>query len=183
MSYNDLSATRKSSSFEIIPASSGTTRDGSREWWTAEAERVGSDWPSIIAQHFRVCDDLRGVASFREACWDADTRKARGEAPPDSIPENWNEMSVEALMAHFIRARRRDGAAVSTVETLMLGLRERGTKALTEPAVQRRLSELSETQLREVGERLQNLKPHIAKAWDADAVVFFVSAWVGLQHG
>jgi hypothetical protein len=183
MSYSISSAARN-------PDITATSTIPSREWWTAEAERVGADWPSIIAQTFEVCDRLRGVLSFR----DADARKARGEAPryieaerwqkpPDSIPENWNEMSIEALMAHFNRARRRDGTAASTIEALMLGLRERGTKALEEPAVKRRLSELSETQLREVGERLQNLKPHIAKAWDADAVVFLISTWADLKNG
>jgi hypothetical protein len=56
-------------------------------------------------------------------------------------------------------------AAESTVEALMLGLRQRGLKALTEPPVKRRLSELSDEQLIEVGNRLQRLKPEIARPW------------------
>jgi hypothetical protein len=176
--------------------------------WTAEPERVGSDWSSIVSLHLDVCDRLRPSTvtcetsggthcrnpPFCAICRDADARKVRGAAPryieaerwqkpSDSIPENWNEMSIEALTAHFIRARRRDGAAASTVEAPMLSLRERGTKALEEPNVRRRLSDMDEMQLREVGARLQNLKPHIASAWDADAVVFLISTWANLKNG
>ena len=57
-----------------------------------------------------------------------------------------------------------------TVEALMYSLRERGTKALQEPATKRRLSELSDGQVIEVGNRLQRLKPHIAREWSAEEV-------------
>jgi hypothetical protein len=74
-------------------------------------------------------------------------------------------------------------AAASTVEALMLGLRERGAAALEESKVRRRLGDLDEVQLREVGVRLQKLKPEIAEAWDADAVVSLVSTWADLKNG
>jgi len=45
-----------------------------------------------------------------------------------------------------------------TVETLMYSLRERGTKALEEASTRRRLSELSDQQVIEVGDRLQTLR-------------------------
>jgi hypothetical protein len=86
-------------------------------------------------------------------------------------------MSIEALIAHFDRARRRDDAPPTTVEALMLGLRERGVKALTESAVKRRLNELSEQQLHEICGRLQALKPHIAQAWGPDEITVLVDAW------
>jgi hypothetical protein len=54
-----------------------------------------------------------------------------------------------------------------TVEALMFSLRERGTKALEESATKRRLSELSDQQVVEVGDRLQKLKPEIARAWSS----------------
>jgi hypothetical protein len=125
---------------------------------------------------------------FCRACRDADRRKARGEAPryiapsrwrgpPDHIPSNWSEMSIGTLMAHFDRARRRDGAPLATVQALMFGLRERGTKALGEPKVRRRLSELSEQQLHEVCSRLQRLKPEIAGAWAPNEIVILVDSW------
>lgn len=61
-------------------------------------------------------------------------------------------------------------AAPTTVEALMLSLRERSTAALLEPDCQRRLSELSEDQMIEVAVRLQKLKPEIAPAWSAEQV-------------
>ena len=91
------------------------------------------------------CCPTCGVApctnlSFCAACRSADVRKAKGEAPrfseasywrnpSDRIPDNWEEMSLEGLVAHFERARSRDSAAEKTVEALMFNLRERGTKA------------------------------------------------------
>jgi len=47
----------------------------------------------------------------------------------------------------------------------MYSLREYGTKALEEPATKRRLSELSDDQVVQVGNRLQRLRPEIARAW------------------
>ena len=51
-----------------------------------------------------------------------------------------------------------DGAPASTVEALMLSLRERGVAALAEDNTLRRLSELSPRQVREVTDRLQKLR-------------------------
>ena len=73
-------------------------------------------------------------------------------------------------------------AAASTVEALMFGLRD-GIEALpANPDTLRRLSELSEEQLRVVCERLQNFKPHIAPAWSAEEVRALVDIW-GACHG
>ena len=68
-------------------------------------------------------------------------------------------------------------AAASTIEALMLGLRERGTAAL-----KRRLDALSEAQLHEVCDRLQKLKPEIARAWTAHELVELVELWAA-GHG
>jgi hypothetical protein len=69
------------------------------------------------------------------------------------------------------------GAAASTVEALMFELRE-GIEALpTNPERLRRLSELSEEQLRAVCERLQNFKPHIASTWSPQEVQALVDIW------
>ena len=51
-----------------------------------------------------------------------------------------------------------EGAAETTVEALMLSLRERGVAALTEPATQLRLSQLSRSQVDEVVVRLNRLR-------------------------
>jgi len=52
----------------------------------------------------------------------------------------------------------------------MISLRERGTKALKERATKRRLFELDDSQVVEVGNRLQRLRPEIARAWNAAEV-------------
>jgi hypothetical protein len=128
--------------------------------------------------------------SFCAACRDADRRKARGEqprfieaplwrGPPDHIPRNWNEISLEALKAHFDGARRRNGAPQATVEALMWSLRERGVKALEERDTKRRLSELSDEQVIEVGNRLQRLKPEIARKWTKEDVEILLQARIG----
>jgi hypothetical protein len=73
-------------------------------------------------------------------------------------------------------------AAASTVEALMLGLRERSVAALREAPVQERLAALSEPQLHEVCARLQRLKPEIAKPWPPDEVRLLLEAWA-ICHG
>lgn len=60
-------------------------------------------------------------------------------------------------------------AAESTVEALMYSLRS-GISALARADTVRRLSELSDTQMREVAVRVQKFKPHIAPAWTANDV-------------
>jgi transposase len=89
------------------------------------------------------------IPSFCAACRDADRRQ---------------------LKAHFEGEKQRSGASQATVEALMWSLRERGTKALEEPGTKRRLSELNNQQVIEVGNRLQRLKPEIARAWSTTEV-------------
>jgi transposase len=63
-----------------------------------------------------------------------------------------------------------NGAAVSTVEALMFSLRERGEHALDESENRQRLRQLNDKQIVEVGDRLQQLKPEIARPWTTDEV-------------
>jgi hypothetical protein len=67
-------------------------------------------------------------------------------------------------------------AAASTVEALVYGLRE-GIEKISEGERMRRLSELSEAQLCEVCERLQNFRPDIATPWTAQQVKSLVGIW------
>jgi hypothetical protein len=68
-------------------------------------------------------------------------------------------VSIERAWTEIYR-HRQTGAAASTVEALMLELRERGEAALTLPDARRRLAALSITQVREVIARLITLRPH-----------------------
>ena len=62
-------------------------------------------------------------------------------------------------------------AAAMTVEALMYSLRERGTKALEERDTLRRVAQLNDQQMIEVGERLHNLNPHVGRSpWSLDEV-------------
>jgi hypothetical protein len=115
--------------------------------------------------------------SIAAACRKADEK--RRSQPPDPRIEKLrrlkaNDVSIERAYAEI---NERNGAAASTIEALMLGLRERGTSALRELKLRGRLAQLSEMQLVEVGDRLQKLKPEIARAWSADEIGTLVSAW------
>jgi hypothetical protein len=54
-----------------------------------------------------------------------------------------DNVSLDRACAEIARP---SGAAASTVEALMFGLRERGVAALNDPKVQRRLAEISDGQ-------------------------------------
>ena len=58
----------------------------------------------------------------------------------------------------------------------MYGL-HRGVEELTKPDALQRLSQLSQAQLLEVCERLQNFKPSIATAWTPEEVEALASIW------
>jgi hypothetical protein len=81
-----------------------------------------------------------------------------------SLERAWHELNAERL---------RGRAAESSVEALMFSLRS-GVSALKRPDTLRRLSELSEAQLREVAVRLQKFKPEIAPAWTIEDVKIVV---------
>ena len=61
-------------------------------------------------------------------------------------------------MKNWRPAMPRPDAPEATVEALMFDLRERGLAALTEKSNQRRLAELSDSQVGEVTKRLSKLK-------------------------
>jgi hypothetical protein len=71
-------------------------------------------------------------------------------------------------------------APSSLVEALMYSLR-RGINELTSPDAKRRLSELSEDELRAVCERLRNFKPEIAPAWTPEEVEALTVIWSELR--
>jgi hypothetical protein len=74
------------------------------------------------------------------------------------------------------RAAQLDRAASATVEALMHSLRERRTAALTERDTQRRIGELSEAQVREVGARPRALK--ITTPWSAAEIERLLNTWI-----
>jgi hypothetical protein len=131
-----------------------------------------SDWADVAADAWK-------APGWREAA--VDYHKSSGGKPPEPPdpqllalldPAISLEQAQRKLLEH-----RRDGAASSTVEALMFGLRDCIDALPTKPERLRRLSELSETQLHEVCARLQNFKPAIARPWTADEVAALVAIW------
>ena len=70
-----------------------------------------------------------------------------------------DNVTLERAWAEIKRAHFHGRAAESTVEALMLALRERGAAALAEPECQKRLANISTAQMRDVLARLMALRP------------------------
>lgn len=100
---------------------------------------------------------------------------------------DWQRLCREADERAQQRNSRDHGylprAPQPTVEALMHSLRDRGVQALEEPDTRRRLSQLNDRQLAEVGDRLQRLKPHIARAWTTDEVKVLIRSKDILDDG
>jgi hypothetical protein len=119
--------------------------------------------------------------SFAEACRKADER-ARSKSRDPHI--EWlrslmdDNVSLERAYAG-VHARHFAGrAAESTVEALMLGLRERGTSALAEPATRQRLRQLNAGQIDELGDRLQRLS---SRPWSPEDIQQLIRTARGRQ--
>jgi hypothetical protein len=81
-----------------------------------------------------------------------------------------------------ITDRSRGRAAAMTVEALCYVLRERGVEALKERDTRRRLAEVSDNQLAEVGKRARAFK-FGRGAWTESEVEVLVRVREGLHHG
>jgi hypothetical protein len=114
--------------------------------------------------------------SFAKACREADRKQRR--RPKDPRVER-----LRKLMADDISLERAWGelnerpqrAAESGVAALMYSLRF-GVGALACPDALRRLSELSNVQLREIVVRVQKFKPYVAPAWLTEDVQVLLAA-------
>ena len=87
-----------------------------------------------------------------------------------------DDVSLEQARRVLNAATQLDRAASATVEALTYSLRERRTAALTERDTQRRIGELSEAQVREVGARLRALK--ITTPWSAAEIERLLNTWI-----
>jgi hypothetical protein len=121
--------------------------------------------------------------TFARACREADKRQRRKPKDPhvERLRRLMAEVSLERAHAELSAFRLDGRAAYSTVKALMFSLRS-GIRALGDPNTMRRLSELSDVQLREVAVRVQKFKPHIAPAWTAQDVSVLLAVR-GKIHG
>jgi hypothetical protein len=117
--------------------------------------------------------------SWREAA--AECHRGQSGRLPDIEPKRLARL--RRLMADSVSLERayhevgRDSPTPAvTVQALMFSLR-RGVNELTQPDTLRRLSQLSQAQLLEVCERLQNFKPSIATAWTPEEVDAVAELW------
>jgi hypothetical protein len=144
-------------------------------------------------EHARLGDDVQPTvvdwADMARAAWDgpgwraaaAECHNKNYQSAAKIEPERLqrlrhlmdNDVSLERAWSELNDQRRRGETAAATVEALVYSLR-RGVDALAEPDTARRLAELSDDQLLQVGERLRRLKPQIARAWSADEVATLI---------
>jgi hypothetical protein len=80
-----------------------------------------------------------------------------------------SEAELQHLYETALAESARQGAPVSTVEALMIGLRDRGADALCEAETRHRLAALSTAQLREVIGRLMRLRDRYPDRYPAIA--------------
>jgi hypothetical protein len=130
-------------------------------------------------------DNYDGLSStFAKLCREADEKQRRKLPDPrlERLRRLMDEVSIERACHEINHPTNR--AAASTVEALMLGLRDdRGTAALAEGRVRQRLVQLDEEQVVKVGDRLQALQPDVARAWAPAEVQQLLEAWGALRGG
>jgi hypothetical protein len=167
----------------------GHEREGGRAMSAAQSAASGKtsyeqsseapDWVAVAADAWEAPSWKAAAREYHEARGHVGGKPSQ---PPDPqlLALLDPKVSLEQAQRRLFEYRQ-DGAAASTVEALMFGLRD-GIEALpANPDRLRRLSELSADQLKEVCARLQNFKPTIARPWTADEVAALVRIW-GKSH-
>lgn len=111
-------------------------------------------------------------------------RKELHDSAAYQVIQNPNLSVLQAEAILLAAHRRKHGAAETTIDALMYLLR-RGLSAL-EPSdpVQRdtlrRLSELTEMQIKDCCKKLGNRRPHIGPAWTKDELAKLALVWKGV---
>lgn len=158
---------------------------GDHGWWAEQAAQNGTDWAGVLD----VARDLLAVAvgevtsmhTFDRACREADRKAASRPVDARTLRARRlladDDISYERAYYETLRDR---SAPEATIDALVYSLR-RGINELTSPDAKRRLSELSEDQLRAVCERLRNFKPEIAPAWTPEEVEALTVIWSELK--
>jgi len=158
---------------------------GDHGWWAEQAAQNGTDWAGVLDG----ARDLLAVAvgevtsmhTFDRPCREADRKAASRPVDARTLRARRlladDDISYERAYYETLRDR---SAPEATIDALVYSLR-RGINELTSPDAKRRLSELSEDQLRAVCERLRNFKPEIAPAWTPEEVEALTVIWSELK--
>src|SRR5262249_31493555 len=72
------------------------------------------------------------------------------------LPDNWHEMSFGTLWSHLNDPRRRP-TPQSTIDAIICSLRERGLKALREPATAERIAHCDAAARKQIKLRIKKL--------------------------
>jgi hypothetical protein len=148
------------------------------------SEFSSADWIDVLGgAHALVALAVGEISmddTLERACRQAD-RKAMSR-PRDLRLERLrrlvpDEVPLERIW-HELQPR---GVAASTLEALMYLLR-RGIGELTQPDTLRRLSMLTEGQLKAVCRRVQSFNPEIATPWSSDEVAALIAKWRELHE-
>jgi hypothetical protein len=152
-------------------------QNAARATMTAAFSAVRDDADNTVPE--LIADDAWAAPGWREAA--LDYHKNRGDRvgiTPENIARLRRLMDDSiSLDRAWAEVSRPSGAAASTVEALVFGLRN-GLAALPKnPDRLRRLSELNAEQLKAVCRRVQNFNPEIATPWSSDEVAALITKW------
>jgi hypothetical protein len=175
-----------STAFPTIPiAVIGGGTAGDHGWWAERAAQNGTDWAGVLdgARNLLAVaiGEVTPTNTFDRACREADRKAASRPVDVRSLrarrlPAD-DDISYERAYYETLRDR---SVPKATIDALVYSLR-RGINELTGPDAKRRLSELSEEQLRAVCERLRNFKPEIAPAWTPEEAEALTVIWSELK--
>jgi hypothetical protein len=143
-----------------------------------DQDALGTGWMDILLTAFNrmIAEDIIEPADDEEPDpWAADMPGWRRAAAGYHRDRAGRTTIVEVKRENMTRA-----AAAATIDALAYSLR-RGVGELANADGRRRLSELSEAQLREVCSRLQNFKPGIGKAWAPEEIEALAIVWGELK--
>ena len=158
---------------------------GDHAWWAEQAAQNGTDWVGVLdgARDLLAVSvgEVTSMHTFDRACREADRKAASRPIDARTLRARRlladDDISYERAYYETLRDR---SAPEATIDALVYSLR-RGINELTGSDAQRRLSELSEDQLRAVCERLRNFKPEIAPAWTPEEVEALTVIWSELK--
>jgi hypothetical protein len=156
-------------------------QDAARATMTAAFSAVRDDADNTVPE--LITDDAWAAPIWREAALEYHKHRGNRASIAPYAPEHLarlhrlldDDISLDRAW-HELHGRR-SGAAASTVEALVFGLRE-GLAALPKnPDRLRWLSELSAEQLKAVCRRVQNFNPEIATPWSSNQVAALITKW------
>jgi hypothetical protein len=133
-----------------------------------------------------IAEDAWAAPGWREAALEYHKHRGNRISIAPYAPENIARLrrlmdDSISLDRAWAEVSRPSGAAASTVEALVFGLRY-GLAALPKnPDRLRRLSELNAEQLKAVCRRVQNFNLEIATPWSSDEVAALITKWRGLH--